>query len=238
MGTTLRVTPQISPDGYITMMVHPEVSSLIATLDAGPHIKTREADAIVRVKDGETIVIGGLIKNEDTRVRNKIPILGYIPIVGLLFGNRSTDITQTELAVFITPRIIKEPVGDKNLIPTEETYISISGIGQRSLANTMFEKAQNLEFNRGIESRRKDEATRIAEALDSYRTIAAQFPANDKADESLYRAGKIYFWFYRDRAKALQMFKNLVENYPRSLYYSNSAYIVRSIEKAQTRSKK
>ena len=237
VGTNLRVTPQISPDGYITMAVHPEVSSVSALLDAGPRITTREADVVIRVKDGQTIVIGGLIKNEDTRVRSRIPILGYIPIVSFIFGNKSTDITQTELAVFITPHIIKESEELKKVKPfqREEVYVNITGVGGRTLVNTLFEKALRLESNQGIESRKKDEPTRMAEALDLYRTIATQFPESDKADEALYRAGKIYFWFYHDRPQALKMFKDLIEGYPQSSYYANSAYIARSIERSQGR---
>lgn len=239
VGTNLRVTPQISPDGYITMAVHPEVSSVSALLDAGPRITTREADAVIRVKDGETIVIGGLIKNEDTHVRSRIPIFGHLPIVGFLFGNKSKDLTQTELAVFITPHIIKESEELKKVkaFQREEVYVNITGVGERTLVNMLFEKARRLESNQGIESRRKDEATRIAEALDLYRTIATQFPESDKADEALYRAGKIYFWFYHDRLQALKMFQALTENYPQSPYYANSTYIVRSIERSQEKEK-
>jgi len=103
------------------------------------------------------------------------------------------------------------------------------------LVNTLFQKARRLELNQGIESRRKDEASRMAEALDLYRTIATQFPESDRADEALFKAGKIYYWFYRDRPAAKEMFKSLMENYPQSPYFANSRYIVRGIEKSQER---
>lgn len=240
VGVNLRVTPQISPDGYITMLVHPEVSSVSALLDAGPRITTREADATIRVKDGETIVIGGLIKNEDTRSRSRVPLLGYLPIVGYLFGNKSVDLTQTELAVFITPHIMKEPEEIKKVkaFKRQEVYINISGSGERAMVNLLFEKAQNLELNRGIESRRKDKTTRIAEALDLYRTIASQFPGSDKSDEALYRAGKIYYWFYRDPKEAKGCFQRLTERYPESPYYSRAAYILRCIQKREERERR
>lgn len=231
VGTTLRVTPQISPDGYITMTVHPEVSSVSALLDAGPRITTREADVVIRVKDGETIVIGGLIKNENNRVRSRIPFFGYLPVLGILFGNKSVDATQTELAVFITPHLITntEEARKQKLPQREEVYVNITGVGERALVNTLFEKAHILELNQGIESRRKDESTRMSEALDLYRNIASQFPENDKADEALYKAGKIYFWYFRNRSSAKQMFQALVNNYPRSKYYANSAYILKGL---------
>jgi len=139
------------------------------------------------------------------------------------------------LAVFITPHIMKEPEEIKKVkaFKREEVYVNISGSGERALVNLLFEKAQNLELNRGIESRRKDKATRIAEALDLYRTIASQFPGSDKADEALYRAGKIYYWFYHDLKGAEECFQSLTEGYPESPYYSKSAYIVRSIQKRE-----
>lgn len=239
VGIALRVTPQISPDGYITLNVHPEVSEYYtAVTDVGPRITTTEADAIVRVRDGETIVIGGLIKNKDERIRDRIPVFGYLPIVGFLFGNKGVRSTQTELAVFITPRIIKETQDNKkSKFPHKgEVYVNITGVGERALVNTLFEKAILLELNQGIESRRKDESTRMAEALELYRNIASQFPGNDRADEALYRAGKIYFWYYRDRWLAKQMFQALVENYPRSKHYANSVYILKGLRKIKQES--
>ncbi|MFH1397733.1 MAG: tetratricopeptide repeat protein [Candidatus Omnitrophota bacterium] len=231
VGTSLRVTPQISPDGYITMVVHPEVSSVSALLDAGPRITTREADVVVRVKDGETFVIGGLIKNEDARVRSRIPILGHLPVLGLLFGNKSHDLKQTELAVFVTPRIIHDSGGIKQVkVPKrEEVSVNIARVGERILVNKLFEKCLYLETNQGIESRRKDKTSRLSEAVDLYQNIATQFPESDKADESLYRGGKIYYWFFHDQIAAKQMFQALVDNYPRSKYYSNSRFILRGL---------
>ncbi len=234
VGVTLRVTPRISPDGNITMNVHPEVSSVSALLDAGPRITTREADVEIRVKDGQTIVIGGLIKNENNRNRSKVPVLGYLPVVGYLFGSLDTNIVQSELAVFITPHIIREKEAKKVMTyRKEEVFVNITGTGERAMVGVLFEKAQNLENNVGIESRRKDQETRLAEALDLYRTVASQFPGSDRADEALYRAGKLYYKFYRDQKAAKEMFQKLVEDYPRSPYYANSKYIVKVIQRRE-----
>ncbi len=109
VGTTLRVTPFVSPDGWITMNVHPEVSSVSASLDAGPRITTREADATIRVKDGQTIIIGGLINKRDDRIYGGIPGLKDIPFFGKMFSKKSEDWQETELTVFITPRITLSP---------------------------------------------------------------------------------------------------------------------------------
>jgi len=109
VGTTLRVTPKISADGYITMTIHPEVSSVTSFIDNQPRIDTREADTTVTVKDEQTIILGGLIKKSSSIIKRKVPILGDIPILGLLFQSRGKDIQKKELVVFITPHIIRYP---------------------------------------------------------------------------------------------------------------------------------
>lgn len=107
VGITLTVTPQINPDGYVSMSVHPIISKIEQTtfFDA-PVIANREATTEVMVKDGETVIIGGLMKDDLTETVNKVPILGDIPVVGHLF--KSTDKTKekTELMVFLTPRVV------------------------------------------------------------------------------------------------------------------------------------
>lgn len=231
VGTLLRVTPQISPDGYITMFVHPEVSDTTDEYNDYTGISTTEVDVVVRVRDGETIVIAGLMKNRDVKDKKRIPVLGYLPIISLLFSSSDDEMEQREIAVFITPYIIKETNRKVKFSQEDTSYINTLGIGERMMADNLFEKARNLEMDSGIESRRKDEKTRMAEALDLYKTIASQFPKSNKADEALFRAGKIYYWFYRDRSNAKEMFKTLMENYPKSVYCKKSTYIVKSIEK-------
>jgi type IV pilus assembly protein PilQ len=241
VGTTLRVTPQISSDGYITMVVHPEVSSVKSlTLDAGPYITTREADAVVRVKDGETLVIGGLTSNSRLHTRSRVPVLGYIPIVGFLFGNKSVDSDQTELAVFITPHIIKSSDDKKKIrsIDKDEVYVNVIGTGERGLVDYLYEEARNLEADEGLESRRKDERTRIANALELYRQIASQFPGNEKAPECLFKAGIIYYSYFRDFAGAKKSFIQLVEDYPDSRFVPKSKYLLRAIQRIEERQQK
>ncbi len=111
VGTKLRVTPMVSPDGWITMKVHPEVSSIIdIPIDSAPQVSTREADATIRVKDNETIVIGGLISKSSNNQRNGVPGLGSIPVLGWFFKRHANDERQSEMMVFITPHIMPSPV--------------------------------------------------------------------------------------------------------------------------------
>ena len=228
IGTTLRVTPQVSPDGWITMTVHPEVSSLHTALAAGPRITTREADATVRVKDGDTIVIGGLLKKTDDRTIDRVPILGYIPILGFFFSRRSKDVINKELAVFITPHIIKtnEERRITSMEGKEEIYVNIEGTGQRVMVNALFEQARNLEIGQGIESVRKDTETRVAEAVDMYNHIVSQFPDSDKADDALFKSAVLYYRHFQNYEMARKMFSRITEEYPRSPYVHKSNKMV------------
>ena len=106
VGIKLEVTPWVNEDGVITTKLKPEVSTNIATSGNNPSVRTREAETTLRVRNGETIVIGGLIQNESHKNYNKIPLLGDLPIVGRLFKSSSKEKMETELVIFITPKII------------------------------------------------------------------------------------------------------------------------------------
>lgn len=119
-GVILRVTPQINVEsGEVTMFIYPKVaeavaSSLTSTLGSFRDPEERSTKTFVRVRDGETVVLGGLLRNEYTNIITKLPILGDLPIIGALFrhkGGGSIDSPKDrkrELLVFITPHIIKD----------------------------------------------------------------------------------------------------------------------------------
>jgi len=108
-GIQLSVKPTISPDGWITMDVKPVVSvPLAAAGGQAPTVRTRETSVTVMVKDMDTLVIGGLISDNDMESISKIPLLGDLPILGYLFKYKSKQKTRTELLVFITPKILKD----------------------------------------------------------------------------------------------------------------------------------
>jgi type IV pilus assembly protein PilQ len=109
-GVTLEVTPQITEDGYIIMTIKPEQSAQIDTFTLAddsevPVIETRKADTTLRVKDGQTIIIGGLRERQPTIQESKVPVLGNVPIVGALFRKVNNDLIESELGIFITPHI-------------------------------------------------------------------------------------------------------------------------------------
>lgn len=109
-GVKLKITPRLGEGGYITTSLQPEVSSISEwrTTSAGefPVITTRNAQATLRVKNGETIVVGGLLSESDRENISRLPILGYIPMVGLLFQNKTIEKTKTEIVFLITPYTI------------------------------------------------------------------------------------------------------------------------------------
>lgn len=109
-GITLDVVPWVSSTGEITLDLHPTVSNLGGASggDAPPQIAQRTVDTTVRVKDGQTIVIGGLIQEVKSDKIDRIPILGYLPLIGKLFQKRNYTLDQTELIIYITPRILNE----------------------------------------------------------------------------------------------------------------------------------
>lgn len=119
VGVILEVTPQVSPDGHIRLKLKPEVSSLIGYastrngVSEGPITSTRTVETEVLINDGQTVAIGGLVKDESLNNVKKIPILGDIPILGLLFtrkevGSSSSPTEKTDLLIFVTARIIKD----------------------------------------------------------------------------------------------------------------------------------
>ena len=129
-GIKIEITPFISPDGYVTMDIKPEYSTIreqiytyVETEDGQEPVQDLAATLLqrrnldlrsVRIKDGETLVIGGMIREEDTKQVNKVPILGDIPYIGSLFRSSNTSKTKEEMIIMITPRIIVDNDEVKN----------------------------------------------------------------------------------------------------------------------------
>lgn len=102
-GIILKCTPRVNEDGIITVKVHTEVSSPIYVEDMKAYrFQKRSADTIVRLKDGQTMVIGGLIGSDEAKQMSKIPFLGDIPILGNLFKHIQKSKSDTEVMIFLT----------------------------------------------------------------------------------------------------------------------------------------
>ena len=107
-GVRLNIVPWTGDGEEIICEIHPEVSTLSALdpVTGLPEKITRTADTMVRVKNGQTIVIGGLRQEEERRIRTKVPILGDIPLLGALFRSSATSVNRTDLVIFVTPRVL------------------------------------------------------------------------------------------------------------------------------------
>jgi type IV pilus secretin PilQ/predicted competence protein len=118
-GNTLTVLPSINKDGFVSLNVKPEISNKVgdatftfsgATVTS-PVIDKRELNSNVLIKSGDTLAIGGLLQDEQTKSRTKVPVLGDIPLIGYAFQEKVAARTKRNLLVFVTPTVIKQGYG-------------------------------------------------------------------------------------------------------------------------------
>ena len=125
LGIKVTLVPFISPEGYVTLNIKPEYSTIAEQIYTIGNASSRDLVATllsrrdldlknVRIKDGETLVIGGLIQESETKSVNKIPFLGDLPIIGTIFRSSSTSRTKSELVIMITPKILND--GDDTVV--------------------------------------------------------------------------------------------------------------------------
>ena len=107
VGTVITVTPQINFENKIIMKIKPEVSSIAGAVSTGPLIDTNYVDTKIMVNDGDTAVIGGLVKNEVTKSEVAVPFFKDLPFIGKLFKTSDKNRDRIEILVFVTPRIIR-----------------------------------------------------------------------------------------------------------------------------------
>ncbi len=118
-GNTLVVRPSVNKDDFVTLSVKPEISNKVGDAlftfagaqVASPVIDTRTLDSNVLIKSGDTLAIGGLLQDEVTKGRTKVPVLGDIPVLGYLFQERLNARTKRNLLVFVTPTILEQRYG-------------------------------------------------------------------------------------------------------------------------------
>jgi general secretion pathway protein D len=114
VGIDLKITPQISEGEYVKLDIYQEISAVVPTLKSANTVSAsdlvttkRSTKTSIVVKDKETVVIGGLIQDQETETENKVPLLGDIPGLGWLFKNKNKQRTKTNLLIVLTPRIIR-----------------------------------------------------------------------------------------------------------------------------------
>ena len=135
VGIILRVTPFISTDGMVEMIVSPEISDLTeqtVPISGGsnpvgaPVISKRSADTVVVTPDGQTVIIGGLMSNSKSSVDSKIPILGDIPLLGNLFKRKLRAEEKTELMIFLTPHVVNQPTQLAKMTKDEKAQVELA----------------------------------------------------------------------------------------------------------------
>jgi general secretion pathway protein D len=138
VGIILRVTPFITADGLVEMIVSPETSAVSATdrvqiqnSTFAPVIDKRSADTVVVTPDGQPVIIGGMIQDQKAEAESKIPFLGDIPWLGNLFKRKTKSGSKTELLIFLTPRIIAAP-----------TEVAAVSAGERDRSGAMKELSE------------------------------------------------------------------------------------------------
>lgn len=131
-GVILTVTPHANRSGKVTLNVIQEVSrvtSIDSTASLTPTVSRRLIETQIDVNSGQTAILGGLISEEETTTRNRLPILGDLPLVGALFGSSDKLVTNTELLVFLTPRVFSGDDDSQEI--TQELMDSLRGVWEQ-----------------------------------------------------------------------------------------------------------
>ncbi len=217
IGTKLKVTPFVSPDGWITLKVEPEVSSLIGLVNGNPDIATTSASTEVRVRNNETIVIGGLDSRNTNLTKNGTPWIMSIPIIGWFFHHDSSLVNDGTLTVLITPHIV-------SMAPP----VVLSDNNKRGQDSNLIKGL--LDYAKGLdEDKSKDSAQNLnisEEQIKTYRMILEEFPQSSEAGFCWYRIVYIYVKEFGDCAAGDKTLIKMEEDVPRSPYMKEAESMV------------
>lgn len=182
VGIKLNIEPTIHLNNTVTLKLGLEISSLEDQLDLGNGQKpykfgTRNTETIINLRDGETVIIGGLIQDQERKSRVKIPILGDIPLLGKLFSSANDGTIKTDILMSITPNIVRAmelPDKDSQMFwsGTEEAYdIKPLFVSTTSKSSKNMEKP--LDKAAVLDSMAKRETPAVTPAADSGKTVSA-----------------------------------------------------------------
>ena len=180
VAITLKVTPQINESNFVNLEVYQEVSEIeedsqgLDVSSAGFITSKRTAETTVVVKDNQTVVIGGLIGNTETHVETKIPVLGDIPLIGVLFRGTRTKSRKTNLLIFLTPHIISDPADLEEVyrIKVAQRAEFVRRFYGRSLEQQEEQMADLLQYSLNIVDRPSVYRTKV-ESENNVETISA-----------------------------------------------------------------
>ena len=148
-GVLLTITPEIADDDTITLIINPSISETTTDIsqtnnsgrDMPPDLNRRQLSSVVTVKDGNRIILGGLINTRNTQEANKVPILGDIPVISYLFKYEETVKQTQELVIIIEPHIIYK----------ENNSISLSDLGYEGLGDAVLTNPNSLSATSGVD---------------------------------------------------------------------------------------
>jgi type II secretory pathway component GspD/PulD (secretin) len=153
IGIVLNVTPSINPDGLVNMTVNPRITTRSADSVAitenlnAEAFSTRSAETKIAVRDGQTIVIGGLIEDQLTETVKKVPLLGDIPILDWIFKRTTTAKTKTELLIFLTPHVAKDASGLTPISEAERARSHLNSDEDKAAAEIFMKHINAMENN-------------------------------------------------------------------------------------------
>jgi pilus assembly protein CpaC len=199
-GIKLDIEPVVDQMNKVTSKVHAEVSSLDYSHGitqngfAIPALATREAEAVIHVTDGMSMIIGGLLNSEDSKTVTKIPLLGNIPILGEFFKHSSTSRDKREIIIIITPHLVGEdtnwPMSDKMKEAFNESQTELGSMNRVNV-NTIEPEVEKeivrIKEQRAADKAKKEQKKAEKEAKRAAKEIAKQ---REKASESGYASEK------------------------------------------------
>ncbi len=177
VGVILGVTPIINPDGFVNLDIEPEISAIgtssvtVATGVTLPTFTQRKAETSVTVKDGETIIIGGLITSQENSSDTKVPLAGDIPILGWAFRSTTRSTTKTELLIVLTPHVIRDP--------TQARAVSVHMRDQTGLNDNI----RQSPLMQGLQVKPEEDQFGPLEPIKPGGTMEPYTPAQPRTDE-------------------------------------------------------
>ncbi|MCM8780596.1 MAG: TonB C-terminal domain-containing protein [Candidatus Omnitrophica bacterium] len=198
VGIKLYVTPSIAKDGYITMKIKPEVSSAErqeitseGEITEIPIVTTSEAETTVMIKDGVTIIIGGLKKDERQKTVQKLPLLGDVPLLGLLFRSVSDEVETRELVILLTPHIVS---GEKSYTVLSEIKPKDGAVARMEKGGIILEKISDISAGNNLGTIESDVGSFTEEG-------GLNFDSTTEADYYRSIVDKVRFFALSERPK-------------------------------------
>ncbi len=157
VGITLRLTPQISSQSIVNLKIFTEVSAIQSTTDLGPITSVRTSETSVIAKDGQMVVIGGLLADAKNESDGGVPFLKDVPLLGWAFKSANEQIAKTNLLIFITPRIVQDQFDMRDLTKEQRDVVK-DEIDRRGIYPDRNEQLNNPKMDAVVEAKEFDGA--------------------------------------------------------------------------------